>query len=241
MSRPPPFALRWPAPETDLRTVSEAKTFTGSLRLLFRGWGVRALVVQLIVVAVIRGMHAAPGLADLAVVVGVLVYWPLQEHVAHLLLLHFKPLKLGPITIDPLSSRVHRWHHEHPWVMEAVFVPWPVILMLVPVHAALWWFLMPTPALAFTGMVAFTTMTIAYEWVHLLAHLPYRPRFSHLQRIQVHHRHHHFKNERSWFAFMIPEIDRLFGTFPDYRTTPKSATVRTIIEPAAEPTSADSA
>ena len=89
-------------------------------------------------------------------------------------------------------------------------------------------FITPTMEYALTGMICYTLATLLYEWVHLFAHILYRPKNSYLKKIQKHHRAHHFKNEKYWHAFMIPAIDTLFGTGPDPKTVKRSKTTKTL-------------
>jgi hypothetical protein len=103
-----------------------------------------------------------------------------------------------------------------------------VILGLMPIHFAFWFLVTPTWSLCWTGMVAFTTTSLIYEWIHLFSHVSYRPKTKYFQRVQQHHRAHHFKNEKYWHAFTIPWIDSVMGTGPDPKTTPRSNTTKNL-------------
>ena len=217
-----------PRTRTDARRAREADSLPGALRLYLRFWTPRLLALQLLVVGALRLALGGWTHWDLLIVAIIAVYWPVQEWAAHFVLLHFKPRRWLGLWIDPLAARAHRWHHRHPHVLERVFVPTQVILVLIPIHAAAWWLLMPTPALALTGMAAFTLATMIYEWVHFLVHTRHRPRSAWFRRVHRNHHLHHFKNEHYWHAFTVPHLDTWLGTDPDATEVETSPTVRTL-------------
>ncbi len=219
--------------EESVQAHPNARSFIGSLRLLSRAWSVRLIATHCLAALIWRCLLGPPVLGDALLVVAIALYWPFQEWAAHAFLLHFKPREFslpGGRTwrLDPLAGRVHRFHHRHPWRLHPIFLPWPIILVLVPIHIGLWTLLTPTRSLACTGIVVFGAAAIFYEWLHLIAHLPWVPPSAWLRHVQQHHRAHHFKNERYWHAFSVPAIDRWFGTGPDPRDTPRSDTCRTL-------------
>lgn len=218
-----------PAPrtQTDARHAAEADTLAGAVRLFLRFATPRLLLLQLAVVLPWRLVLGGWRLAELGLAVAIAVYWPLQEWAAHIALLHLRPRTVFGWRIDPYAARAHRWHHRHPHVLERVFVPTRVIVVLIPIHAALWWTLASTPRLALSGMVFFTTAAVLYEWTHFLAHARYRPRSAWLQRVKRNHLRHHFLSERYWYAFTVPWVDTWLGTDPD-GDVERSPTVRTL-------------
>jgi hypothetical protein len=197
-------------------------------RLYFHCWGTRILLIQLIACLGIRIALGGVSVLDAGIVVGVLLWWPFQECCAHLYILHAKPRKIGSYTFDSKAARIHRHHHQYPFDLKAIFVPVDVILLLIPFHAAAWILLMPTWEMAFTAIFIYTLTTMIYEWVHLFCHVSYRPKTQYFQKVQNYHRAHHFKNEQYWFAFSIPWVDRVFGTGPDIKSTPRSTTTKTL-------------
>lgn len=213
---------------TDARHAAEADTLLGAVRLFYRFPVPWLLTIQLLVVVALRLWVGGGTAWELALVAVVVVWWPIQEWTAHIWLLHFRPRRVLGFTIDPFAARAHRWHHRHPHVLEGVFVPVHVIGLLIPIHAGLWWLLMPNAPLAFTGMAAYTATTVAYEWTHFLVHTRYRPRSAYGRTVFGNHRLHHFKNENYWHAFTVPAIDRWMGTDPDAATVETSPTVMTL-------------
>jgi hypothetical protein len=123
---------------------------------------------------------------------------------------------------------MHRAHHREPWNLDYVFLPTKVLVPLVPLNVLVWWAIMPTLALALTGMAALGAAALVYEWVHYLTHTGYRPRSRYYRRIWRGHRLHHFKNEAFWHAFTVPLVDDLMGSGPDPTEVELSATCRTL-------------
>tara|TARA_Y100001954_G_scaffold234204_1_gene289163 strand:- start:379 stop:1137 length:759 start_codon:yes stop_codon:yes gene_type:complete len=186
------------------------------------------LISQMLVCGAIRLYWGEFTFTDLWVFLAVALYWPFQEWFLHYTVLHFKPRKLGPFTIDPIPARVHRYHHRHPWVLETTFLPFRGILFLVPLHFSAWWFLSPDKYFAFTGMTVFTAATLIYEWVHYLTHTNHKPRTRFYKTIWRNHRLHHFKNEHYWHSFTMPVIDVIMGTCPSPKDVDATKTCMTL-------------
>ena len=129
-----------------------------------------------------------------------------------------RPRTIKGVKIDPFFAQAHRYHHQHPWLLETTFVPLRVIVPLVPVNIVLWWFVTPTWALACSGIALFTLATLIYEWIHYLTHTGYRPKSNYLKGVYRNHHLHHFKNDEYWHSFTAPPIDTLFQTAPSPRS-----------------------
>lgn len=173
---------------------------------------------------------------DLAAAALLVALQPFTEWLIHVSLLHSKPRKLGPFTIDLPTARMHRWHHREPTLLEAVLIPGSLIAgFLLPVVLVMWllswpWALLGASHLGvwLTLMIVSVLLTATYEWSHFLIHTPYRPRSRYYRTIWRSHRLHHFKNEHYWFGVSSDAADRVLGTNPDHRTVPKSETVKTL-------------
>ncbi len=161
---------------------------------------------------------------------------PFTEWLIHVTLLHSKPRRVGPFTVDLPTARMHRWHHRNPRVLEAVLIPgWLIASFLVPVTLLMWLLSWPWTALGGSHLGIWLTLlavscllTGAYEWAHFIIHTPYRPRSRYYRSIWRSHRLHHFKNEHFWFGVSSDAADRVLGTNPDHRAVPRSETVRTL-------------
>ncbi|MCX4239384.1 sterol desaturase family protein [Paraliomyxa miuraensis] len=196
--------------------------------LFFRHGSPRLLAAYLLVLLALRSWHGDLALGDLGAVLGVVIYWPFQEWVLHIHVLHMRPLRWRGRTIDPLAARTHRAHHREPWNLDFVFLPRSVIVALIPVNTLVWWAITERLGVALTGMAAMAAAALLYEWIHYLTHTPYRPRSRYYRSIWRGHRLHHFKNERYWHAFTVPWVDTLMGTNPDPGTVESSATCRNL-------------
>ncbi len=166
---------------------------------------------------------------ELLVPVGLVLVLPVIEWVVHVGILHWRPRRVGPVTVDPLLSRKHRAHHADPRAIPLVFVPWQVELWLLPSYVVVAWLAMPTTSSMFTLLVAVAAIMSGYEWTHYLLHSDYRPRSRWYRSVWRNHRLHHYKSEHYWFTVTSAgTADRLFGTYPDPATVPTSPTVRSL-------------
>lgn len=193
------------------------------------------LATKLAVLVHIRmRLVAEDGLASLSVwdlvlpIAIVLVLWPVQEWVLHKYVLHLRPRELWGRRLDPFFAKKHRDHHGDPNYLPDVFLPVRVIVPLIPPTIAFWWWLMPSPGLAVTAMIAYVGATLHYEWVHYLSHTNVTPRTGWFRRVRRNHRYHHFKNEHYWHGFTVPLVDTLFGSNPRASEVETSATARTL-------------
>lgn len=216
-------------PQTHTSVQSEqTKTLKGAISLFCSGGSPRLLLFQLLVAGCLRVYMGNIQLIDILLVAAVFCYWPLQEWFLHKTVLHAKPKTIMGIQWDTPMGYVHRYHHRNPWILETIFVPTTTIMMLMPIHAGIWYLITPSIEIALTGITAFTLCALFYEWIHFFSHIPYVPKNTWLKKVQRNHRAHHFKNENYWYAFTIPHLDALFGTGPDPKKTPRSNTCKTL-------------
>jgi hypothetical protein len=165
---------------------------------------------------------------DALPLVGILLYWPVQEWLIHVFILHARPKRLFGRTYDFRVPRKHRAHHREPWRLELLFIPIHSFVYSIPIMLVLWWLVTPTPALALTGITAHFALALHYEWVHFLVHTRVQPRRAYYQRLWKNHRRHHFKNEHYWFGVTMLGGDHLLRTAPDLAEVETSKTARTL-------------
>ena len=216
------------SPSVASATEPDLTTLGGGVRRFFGFLGPKLLLAQMLIALGLRPFFGEASLGDAIVLVGVLIYWPLQEWFFHWTLLHMKPKRLGPFTVDPYFAQTHRHHHRNPWKIETAMLPLRVLLMIAPFHLAFWWLVAPTTGVMLTGIAAFTAATLVYEWTHYLTHTPYRPRGRYYRWIRRNHRMHHFRNEAYWHSFTAPFLDTAFGTGPEPSEVPRSETCHTL-------------
>ena len=170
------------------------------------------------------GWSALDGLPAL----GLLVYWPFQEWLIHVFLLHARPFHLLGRRFDLAVARKHRAHHADPETPALVFIPLGSYVLSLPLVAVLWWALTPRLELALTGATLHFLLALRYEWLHFLIHTRYRPRTAWFRRLWRNHRLHHFRNERHWYGVSLLGADRVLGTGGEESSVPFSPSCRTL-------------
>jgi hypothetical protein len=166
---------------------------------------------------------------ELLIPAGLIALFPVIEWVIHVVILHWKPRSLGPVTLDSLLARDHRAHHADPRDLPLVFIPWRALVWLLPLYVVEAWLFTPTTSSMLTLLVSVYGIMCVYEWTHYLVHSDYRPRSAWYRSVWRNHRLHHYKNEHYWFTVTSAgTADRLFGTYPDPATVEKSATAKNL-------------
>jgi sterol desaturase/sphingolipid hydroxylase (fatty acid hydroxylase superfamily) len=204
----------------------------------FRRFASPKLIAAAIAASLVARLAAADWeWLDLAAIGGLIALQPFSEWLIHVGLLHAKPRKLGPLTVNLPGARIHRWHHRHPTALRGVLLPGPIVLGLLPLIAGVVWLLTWPLTLAggdhthlsLSGALCAFALLGTYEWCHFLIHSPYRPRSAYYRSVWRSHRLHHFKNEHYWFGVSSDAADRVLGTSPDHRRVPRSRTARDLI------------
>ncbi|WP_203337247.1 sterol desaturase family protein [Nocardioides limicola] len=168
-------------------------------------------------------------LTDLLVPVLLVAAFPVVEWVIHVMILHWRPRRLGPVTVDSLLARKHREHHGDPRDVPLVFIPWQTFYWLLPALVAIALVAFPRTGLGLTWLLSVTVLGLCYEWTHYLIHSDYRPRGRFYKAVWRNHRLHHYKNEHYWFSVTSAGTsDRLFGTYPDPATVTTSPTAKNL-------------
>lgn len=189
----------------------------------------RLLSVSLLVLSVARIIVGEIGLWDLLLLSAVAALQPFTEWVIHVVILHWRPRKLGPITLDSYLSWSHREHHKKPHDERWWFIPLRSALAGYAAIAVIGAWVMPTTGLWLTLMLSTTVFGFIYEWSHYLCHAAYRPRSRWYKRIVRHHRWHHFKNEHYWMGVSRHFGDRVLGTDPHVKDVETSPTCRDLL------------
>ena len=172
------------------------------------------------------------GWGDALVAGGIVAYFPLNEWLIHVFMLHFKPRTVFGRRIDFYLPKTHRRHHADPWNLKWVFIPRHIHFWTVPQVALILWLLWPWKELALTGLATYLLLGLHYEWVHFLAHIPWGPSRgivgAYYQRRVREHRYHHFRNENFWWGVSMGMGDRLLGTAPKVDEVGRSGTTSTL-------------
>jgi Fatty acid hydroxylase len=165
--------------------------------------------------------------ADALIPLVMLAVFPFVEWLVHVGILHWRPWKLGGVTLDPLPARKHLEHHADPRDVPLVFIRWQALLWLLLASIAI--ALLAFPRLGLTFLVGVNALGFGYEWTHYLLHSDDRPRSRAYRAIWRNHRLHHYKNEHYWFTVTSAGIaDRFLGTYPDPQHVESSPTARNL-------------
>ena len=212
-----------------------AKPFTGDWRLgkTLRVWlahrSPRLIGIGFLTLVATRCCMGPLSWADLAAVVALFLWEPVNEWIIHAHLLHLIPKQIGPAKLglrwDLPMARRHRRHHADPWDLPNLFIPIGAILFSLVFHGLLFWAFLPAPV-AVTALATVNGIGLIYEWTHYVAHVPYRPLTPWMRTLQQRHRLHHFKNERFWLGVSSNLGDRLLRTLPDAKEVEPSPTAR---------------
>jgi hypothetical protein len=166
---------------------------------------------------------------DALVPLVMLAFFPFFEWLVHVFILHWRPRRLGAMTVDPLLARKHREHHVDPRQVPLIFIPWRALLWILPASMAIALLAFPRLGLGLTYLVFLGVLGLGYEWCHYLIHSDYKPKTRAYRAIWRNHRQHHFKNEHYWFTVTSAgTADRVLGTYPDPATVASSATAKNL-------------
>jgi sterol desaturase/sphingolipid hydroxylase (fatty acid hydroxylase superfamily) len=185
--------------------------------------------VGLILAITARIVVGGWGIADLLVPLAMLAVFPFFEWVVHVFVLHWRPRRLGRVTIDSLLARKHREHHVNPREVPLIFIPWRSLLWVLPVSVGSALLAFPRTGLGLTYLVVVMMLGLGYEWCHYLIHSDYKPKTGLYRAIWMNHRQHHYKNEHYWFTVTSAgTADRVLGTHPDAGAVASSPTAKNL-------------
>ena len=189
-------------------------------------WMMLSIVVAAVVVRVVVGDWRV---SDLWAPLAFVALFPFIEWVIHVFVLHWRPRRLGRVTVDTLLARKHREHHADPRDIPLVFIPWQTMIGLMVGTPILPLLLFPRVGQAMTFVFTMGVVGLVYEWTHFLVHSDYRPKSRAYRAIWRHHRLHHFKNEHYWMTVTTANTaDRVLGTSPDPSTVKTSRTAKNL-------------
>jgi len=226
-------ALPSPGAAASLAEADSPRTLAEALPVFLHHGSPRVLIAALTVAAAARLAVGGSSLGgwsggDLVAIAALAAYWPIQEWLIHVFILHYQPRQGLGRGRDFAVPRKHRAHHRRPWDLDILFIPMHSFVYSLPLLVGLWFALAPTPAIALTGITAHLALTLHYEWVHMLVHTRVMPRTALYQRLWRNHRLHHFKNEHYWFGVTMLSGDRLLRTAPAVKDVATSPTARTL-------------
>ena len=217
-----------PSDNTCSAASESPRTLSSAAKYLFSNQSPFVLAVATIVAWVARFSVKGWSVFDVLITVVVIAIWPLLEWVIHLYLLHSRPLPFMSFQLDFMHARKHRAHHQYPWKLDTLFIPLRTYLFVIPLLVVVGYLGFAYQVFVSTGVAIFLTLSLHYEWCHLLAHSKYTPRSRVYKRIWRNHRLHHFKNENLWLGVSTTLGDKMLGTSPASESVPRSDTCRTL-------------
>ena len=195
-----------------------------ALRVFLQHASPRVLCVIVLATLGVRLLLASWSLWDLAIVAGLVLFWPLQEWLIHVFILHYRPVSVFGRKLDFKVPRMHRAHHQNPWQLDLIFIPIHVFAFVPLVVGGVVLFGAAQAPLVATGVAVYFVLSLHYEWVHFFIHTRYRPRLGYYQRLARNHLLHHFRNEHYWYGVTMLQADGWLRTAPDPNLVPKSPT-----------------
>jgi 4-hydroxysphinganine ceramide fatty acyl 2-hydroxylase len=159
------------------------------------------------------------------VAVGALLFY-LTEYGTHRFMFHASPSRFA--WLRAMQHRLHYDHHVEPNRLDLLFLPaWYVVPNLIVVGGVAYAVLGNAGSVA-SLLLGAMLATLHYEWVHFIAHVPYRPHTAFGRWQKKYHLRHHFQNEHLWFGVSNPLTDMVAGTWKDRETAGRSATTRVL-------------
>jgi hypothetical protein len=176
-------------------------------------------------IAALGGAHAAGGLKQkpIPLAIGVLLFFQ-SEYTTHRYLLHAKPSKNE--FVHSLQRRLHYDHHVDPAKLELLFLPPWALFPTVAAYIAIYYAVTRNKDAVASLLMGNLLGLFYYEWVHYVAHVPFKPKTPYGRWIKKYHLWHHFKNEKLWYGVTNPTADYLIGTYVDVADAKKSCSTK---------------
>ncbi|HQT39305.1 MAG TPA: sterol desaturase family protein [Acidocella sp.] len=150
-----------------------------------------------------------------------------SEYTFHRYAFHAPPMTKVRFILK-LQHRLHYDHHSEPNRLDLLFLPLWFVLPNLAFTGGLAWLIWPTAASVSTLLAGTSAAILYYEWVHFVAHIPYKPRTAWGRWIKKYHLWHHFKNEHLWFGVTNPSFDFIMHSYENVADASASATTRNL-------------
>jgi hypothetical protein len=212
------------------RTTREKFTLADAAREFAKHLSPWIIGTVLAAALVARGIAGDWQITDAFVPLAILALFPFFEWMIHVFILHWRPKRIGGVTIDPLLSREHRAHHVNPRSIPLIFIPWKSLATWVlPLAVGISLLAFPRVGMGLTFLVCIAVAGLGYEWTHYLIHTDYKPKTAAYRSIWRNHRNHHYKNEHYWFTVTSSgTADRVLQTYPDPAGVANSPTAKNL-------------
>jgi hypothetical protein len=147
-----------------------------------------------------------------------------SEYGTHRFLFHASPSRV-PFILR-LQHRLHYDHHVEPNRLDLLFLPLWYVLPNFVIVALIARALLGDWRLVLSLVLGAMLALLHYEWVHYIAHIPYKPRTNIGRWMKKYHLWHHYKNEHFWFGVSNPTMDFIYRTYRSPDMAARSTTAR---------------
>lgn len=187
-------------------------TLAALVTAYFQHYAVQTYLV-IAILCIAAAVVLAPALpAVLIAITGTLIAYPIAWYVLHRWVLHGRWMWRHRL-FAKTWKRIHYDHHQDPNRLDILFGALRTTLPTVLAFAVpIGWFAGEWGGVAVAVATGVLT-TCAYEWVHCIQHLGYKPRHKWLAALKARHLAHHYHDETGNFGIVDFGLDRLFGTF----------------------------
>jgi hypothetical protein len=180
------------------------------------------LLLAVLTIAALAIAGAAP-LYPWWVVGGVALFY-LSEYGWHRFIFHAPPSNLP--WLRRMQNRLHYDHHVEPSRLDLLFLPAWFLVPNLSITFLIAWALLGDWQWALSLIMGAMLGLFHYEWVHYIAHTPYRPYTRFGRWMKKYHLWHHFKNEHFWYGVSNPVLDVVHRTYRQPEAVARSTTVR---------------
>jgi hypothetical protein len=150
-----------------------------------------------------------------------------SEYGFHRYAFHAPPMEKFPWILK-LQHRMHYDHHTDPARLDLLFLPLWFVIPNLAITGAVAWLVWPSAGCIAALLAGAAAAILYYEWVHYIAHIPYKPVTPWGRWIKKYHLWHHFKNEQLWFGVTNPGFDLMMKSYLRVADATQSATVRNL-------------
>jgi hypothetical protein len=185
--------------------------------------GSNALIAGGAVALAAAAAAGGPKQKPIPLAVGLLLFFQ-SEYTTHRFLLHAKPSKNE--FVHGLQRRLHYDHHVEPARLDLLFLPPWALVPAIVFYAGLYTAVTRNKDTVASLLMGNLLALFFYEWVHYVAHIPYKPVTPYGRYIKKYHLWHHFKNEKLWFGVTNPAGDFAIGTYADVADVERSPNTR---------------
>lgn len=183
------------------------------------------LVAGCAVLALLAVLHTPVVFPLWAIALGAVLFFS-SEYTMHRFAFHAKPAKNAFVL--GLQHRLHYDHHVAPDRIELLFLPPWFLVPAELLSVGISWLIFRSEGIVLALTLGNVLGLLYYEWVHYVAHTPFRPVTPFGRYIKKYHLWHHFKNEKMWFGVTNPSMDVLYRTYANVTDVERSATTRTL-------------